>query len=100
MTPDPRPVVRSLPSSAIYWGLTGHTTVGHQIAGDSDSNLLRMAAKTAVTYRQRWDGNGYPLGLSGEGILQEGRGSQFDPQIVDALLNYLDEALRLRSVHP
>jgi putative two-component system response regulator len=111
-----------------------HTTVGNQILGDSDSDLLRMAAKIALTHHERWDGNGYPLGLSGEGIplegrivavvdvfdallshrcywpamsvdavaatIREGRGSQFDPQIVDALLNHLDEALRLRSVHP
>jgi response regulator RpfG family c-di-GMP phosphodiesterase len=93
-----------------------------------------MAAKIALTHHERWDGNGYPLGLNGEGIplegrivavvdvfdsllsgrchwpamsvdavaatIREGRGSQFDPQIVDALLNHLDEALRLRSVHP
>jgi len=32
--------------------------------------------------------------------IREGSGTQFDPRIVDALLDHLDEALRLRSVHP
>jgi HD-GYP domain-containing protein (c-di-GMP phosphodiesterase class II) len=30
-------------------------------------------------------------------ILKEGRGTQFDPQIVDLLLDHLDEALSLRG---
>ena len=39
-----------------------HTTVGHQILADSDSELLRMAAAIALTHHERFDGSGYPRG--------------------------------------
>jgi putative two-component system response regulator len=50
-----------------------HTTIGHQILDDSDSELLRMAASIALTHHERFDGRGYPHGLSGENIPPEGR---------------------------
>ena len=50
-----------------------HTTVGHQILDDSDSELLRMAASIALTHHERFDGRGYPHGLSGKNIPPEGR---------------------------
>jgi putative two-component system response regulator len=77
-----------------------------------------LAARIAQTHHEKWDGTGYPLGLSGEdiplegrivavadvfdalsserpykkafsreksfAILEEGRGKQFDPQVLDA----------------
>jgi cyclic di-GMP phosphodiesterase len=108
-----------------------HTTVGHQILADSESDLLQIAAQIALTHHERFDGSGYPLGLSGEDIplkgrivavadafdallsdrcyrpamtvaetvneLEEGRGTHFDPEIADILLEHLDEALSLRG---
>ena len=107
-----------------------HTTIGHEILADSQSELLRVAATIALTHHERYDGSGYPKGLAGteiplEGritavadvfdalltdrpyrpaltvaetveIVKENRGGQFDPQIVDCLLEHLDEALSLR----
>jgi putative two-component system response regulator len=108
-----------------------HTTVGHQILADSDSELLRLAASIALTHHERFDGNGYPHGLAGEDIplvgrivavadvfdallsdrcyrpampvkeairvIKQGRGSHFDPEIADILLEHQEEALALRA---
>ncbi len=91
------------------------------------SPLLKMAARIASTHHERWDGQGYPNGLTGaeipiEGritavadvydalsserkyknafsldkcleLLEQGRGSQFDPEVLDAFLRGQDEIL-------
>lgn len=108
-----------------------HAAVGHGILADSQSELLRMAARIALTHHERYDGTGYPQGLAGEEIpiegritavadvldallsertyqgampldqakvlIAEGRGSQFDPAVVDALFADLDASLAARS---
>ena len=107
-----------------------HTVIGSEILSESESKLLRVAATIALTHHERFDGAGYPAGLSGDEIplegritavadvfdallsdrcyrpamsvaeavrqLEQGRGSQFDPRIVTALLEHLDEALEMR----
>ncbi|HEX5712995.1 MAG TPA: HD domain-containing phosphohydrolase [Solirubrobacterales bacterium] len=108
-----------------------HTIVGHEILANSKSELLRLAATIALTHHERYDGTGYPRGLSAEEIplegritavadvfdallsdrcyrpamsvsetveiIEEGRGTQFDPEIVDILITSLKEVLRLRA---
>jgi putative two-component system response regulator len=111
--------------------MRSHTTVGYEILVDSETELLRMAGRIALTHHERFDGSGYPHGLRGEEIPIEGRivavadafdallsdrhhrpaftveeatqlivrrrGTQFDPEVVDALLDNIDEALALRG---
>lgn len=50
-----------------------HTLIGPEIIGDDDSELLSMARSIAATHHERWDGEGYPKGLSGNTIPIEGR---------------------------
>ncbi len=50
-----------------------HTTIGREILGEGDSELLRVARRIAACHHERWDGTGYPEGLSGEDIPIEAR---------------------------
>lgn len=121
-----------------------HCTLGRQIIDpsgnrtlQSDGNansspLLFLAATIAHSHHERWDGTGYPLGLSRtdiplEGrivavadvfdalasrrpykepfsreacleIIRQGRGSQFDPEVVDAFMACLGEIEEVQQV--
>lgn len=108
-----------------------HTEVGHKILAGSESELLQMAARIALTHHEWFDGSGYPRGLAGEeipiegrivavadvfdallsdrsyrpalsteeavAVIRKGRGTHFDPEVADCLLEHLDEALALRE---
>ncbi len=105
-----------------------HTTLGaatlaeaeRQTAERSDRSFLALAREIALTHHEKWDGTGYPNGLSGEDIplggrlmaladvydalitkrvykeamphaeavqiIRNGRGTHFDPDVVDAFL--------------
>jgi putative two-component system response regulator len=108
-----------------------HTTLGYEAithaekALGTDVAFLTMAKQIALSHQEKWDGSGYPQGLSGDAIpiaarlmavadvydalvtrrpykkpltheeavaiIERGRGSHFDPDIVDAFMVTKDE---------
>lgn len=50
-----------------------HTIIGEKILQGSSHAMLQMGAVIAATHHERWDGTGYPYGLTGEEVPMEGR---------------------------
>jgi putative two-component system response regulator len=50
-----------------------HPSIGAHILGRSQIPLFELAAEIALTHHERWDGCGYPKGLSGRAIPLSGR---------------------------
>ena len=111
--------------------LREHTSNGADLLGVPSSPIMKMAAVIAQTHHEKWDGSGYPMGLSGEqiplegrivavadvfdalsssrpykpaydndkcfSILEEGRGAHFDPRVLDAFFDSIDEILKIKQ---
>ena len=110
-----------------------HTVIGAQILEKSEAEFMKMAENIALSHHEKWDGTGYPRGLSGEEIslagrivavadvfeavtskrpykepfpiekafeiIKEGRGTHFDPQVVDAFFEIKDEILLIKTMN-
>lgn len=50
-----------------------HVDIGVEILSGSESSLMIMAAEIAQNHHEKWDGTGYPCGLSGKDIPLTGR---------------------------
>ncbi|GHE95395.1 HD domain-containing phosphohydrolase [Thalassotalea profundi] len=50
-----------------------HPTIGANILGEDDSDLITLAKIVALTHHEKWDGTGYPNQLAGEDIPIDGR---------------------------
>jgi len=127
--PD-RILLKSGPLNDEEWSLMRmHTVFGGQILEGSDIGFLRLGEVIALTHHEKWDGSGYPNGLSGKkiplagrivavadvfdalmskrpykpalsieqtvDIIKGGRGSHFDPAVVDVFLEHLPEIIKL-----
>ena len=107
--------------------LKQHTKLGARMLNAKASPVLALAARIALTHHEWWNGDGYPLGLSGKDIpiegritavadvfdalsckriykkafnrekcftiLEEGRGKQFDPTVLDAFFRRSDQII-------
>lgn len=69
-----------------------HPVIGAQILGRSRIRLFQLAAEVSMTHHERWDGGGYPLGLSGEAIPLSGR--------IVAIVDFFDALTMDRCYRP
>ena len=55
-------------TDAEYAIMKEHPVIGHQILSTSSSRIIEMGAEIALGHHEKYDGSGYPHGLSGENI--------------------------------
>lgn len=48
--------------------MTSHPRIGSEIIGNSSADLLSVAKIVAIQHHEKWNGKGYPNGISGEDI--------------------------------
>ena len=53
--------------------MESHPLIGSRILEGSDVPVVQLASTVALTHHEKWDGTGYPRGLSGHAIPLEGR---------------------------
>jgi len=53
--------------------MNAHCQIGADVIGEDSSELLRLAKEVSLTHHEKWSGDGYPKGLSGDEIPLTGR---------------------------
>src|SRR5262249_42590514 len=77
--PDPIPLKRGKVDAAGVGLLKTHTTLGRDAIAHAEQRLgtdvefLTLAKEIAYTHQEKWDGTGYPQGISGDDIPISGR---------------------------
>jgi putative two-component system response regulator len=56
-----------------YQLMKQHTVIGARLLERSNSAILAMAREIALCHHERWDGSGYPAGLTGQAIPEAAR---------------------------
>jgi putative two-component system response regulator len=116
-----------------YEVMKTHTTIGHRLLSRFHRPVLDVSAAVAYEHHEKWDGSGYPRGLSGQeisvygrivaivdvydaltsnrvyrqamsndevlDILRKGRGSHFDPDLLDVFLEHADRFALLAEAY-
>ena len=98
-----------------------YSRIGSDILGQHNDDLLSAAAIVALQHHEKWNGKGYPKGLSKNDIhiyartcaiadvfdawevdkainlIKEEKGNHFDPLVVNAFFNALDGILEIQN---
>ncbi|HEB95388.1 MAG TPA: response regulator [Sedimenticola thiotaurini] len=53
--------------------MRSHSEIGHRILSQSSTPLFTLAAEIALCHHEKWDGSGYPRGLTGREIPESAR---------------------------
>ena len=53
--------------------MRSHTLIGAQILADSTSDVIQMGERICLGHHERFDGKGYPYGVTGREIPEEAR---------------------------
>lgn len=53
--------------------MRSHCQIGYEILSASDAKVFELAAEIALRHHEKWDGSGYPNGLSGTDIPESAR---------------------------
>jgi len=111
--------------------MKSHAPIGARILEGSEADVIQLGETIAGTHHEKWNGEGYPVGLKGEGIpvsgriaaiadvfdaltsrrpykeplsvdqsfsiIAEGRGTHFDPAVVDAFVALRSEILQIQA---
>lgn len=114
-----------------YIKMQEHSKIGSDILGHHSDDLLSAAAIVALQHHEKWNGKGYPNGLSKDDIhlyaricavadvfdaltskrpykeawkvekavnlIKEEKGNHFDPLVVNAFINALDDILVIKE---
>lgn len=66
--PEPLLLQQGQYSEAELNKIKRHTTIGAEILSNSPCSLIQAGETVALNHHERWDGSGYPKGISGEQI--------------------------------
>jgi two-component system response regulator RpfG len=55
-------------SSSEWELMKQHTVIGHEILAESESRFIQTGSVIALSHHEKYDGTGYPYGISGEEI--------------------------------
>jgi putative two-component system response regulator len=71
----PREILRKAgPLNEQEWAvMKTHPQIGYDILSKSDAPIFQLAAEVALRHHEKWDGSGYPGGLSGKDIPESAR---------------------------
>ncbi len=72
-TPDAILLKRGPLTEAEWVVMKQHTILGHDILSGLEGAVFAMGAEISLSHHERWDGSGYPHGLTGSSIPLAGR---------------------------